>query len=147
MIAGYEWGGSGVATPGAGAASIELEGNGTRRAKVREIGVFSQSATATRLQIGRPGNTPTGGSVTVGGSQDPSDAAATAGVTTTWTIAPTAPSPGLRQFDFNNVPGSGVVFTWPSDGELVIGTTRASSVVVWAVSASPTLDHYFVWSE
>jgi hypothetical protein len=111
------------------------------------VGVFSQAATAFRGQLGRPGNTPTGGSVTVGAAQDPSEVAATAGVTTTWTVAPTAPSPGMRQFDFNNVPGSGVIFTWPADGEVVVGTTRASSLILWGVTAGPLMDLYLVWSE
>jgi hypothetical protein len=56
----------------------------------------------------------------------------------------------LRQFDFNNVIGSGVIFTWPSDGELVLGTTGVlSSLVLWNAGGTtgPIMSTYAVWSE
>lgn len=149
MIVGYEAAVSTVAAASAAAAS-EFECNGTRRSYIREMGVFSQAATAfSKGQIGRPANTPTGGTLTAGQPQDPGNAAGTAGFTTTWTTAPTAPSVPMRQFDFNNVIGSGVIWTWPSDGELVAGPTRANSIVLWnaGAGAGPACDHYAVWGE
>lgn len=115
--------------------------------------MFSQAATAaSKTQLGRPGNTPAGGTVQVGSPQDPSDAVATAGfVTSGWSTAPTAPSATntLRQWDFNNVIGSSVIFTWPSDGELVAGAARVNGLVIWNAGAAggPASDLYFVWSE
>ena len=149
MIVGYEAAVTTVAAASAAAFS-EFEPNGTRRAYVREVGIFSQAATAlSKGQLGRPGNTPTAGSLTAGQAQDPGNTGGTAGFTTTWTTAPTAPSVPMRQFDFNNVVGSGVIFTWPSDGELVAGPTRANSVVFWNAGAStgPACDQYAVWGE
>lgn len=147
MIVGYELAVVNTANAGSGAAQYEFEGNGTRRPKVREHALFITGATASRFSIGRPGNTPTGGAVTVGGAQDPSDAAATAGVTTTWTTAPTVPAPKMRVVEFNNVVGSGVIWTWPSDGEIVIGTTRASSLIDWSESAGAATDGNWTWGE
>lgn len=149
MIVGYE-----VAVNGVAALTVapawEFAPNGTRRAYVRELGFFNQAATAAGKQIiGRPGNTPTAGSITVGGAQDPSNAAATAGITTTWTTAPTVPAIAMRQFDFPNTVGSAVIFTWPPDGELIAGPTRANSIIQWNASGSTigVMSVYAVWSE
>lgn len=150
MIVGYENAGTSSAAASA-AAYAEFRPNGTRRAKVREIGMFSQAATAAaKTQLGRPGNTPAGGTVQVGVAQDPSEAAATAGwVLSGWTTAPTAPSTAMRQWDFNNVIGSGVIYTWPSDGELVAGSSVANGLVIWnaGASAGPASDVYAVYGE
>lgn len=147
MIVGYELALLNVANAGAAAPQFELQSNGTRRAKCREVELFITGATASRYTLGRPGNTPTGGAVTVGGAQDPADAAATAGVTSTWTTAPTVPSPHMRAVDFNNVVGSGVIWTWPSDGEIVVATARTGSFIVWSASAGAAVDGIWVWGE
>lgn len=149
MIVGFEAAVSTVAAATA-AAYAEFEPNGTRRCYIREWGVFSQAATAAaKTQIGRPGNTPTGGAVTVGIAQDPGNAAGTGGFTTTWTTAPTAPATPFRQFDFNNVIGSGVIYTWPSDGEMISGPSRVNSVILWNAGGTtgPICDLYAVWGE
>jgi hypothetical protein len=70
-------------------------------------------------------------------------------------VAPTTPAAAsvLRQWDFNNVPGSGVIWTWPADGELLVGlvagaaNSRAGSLIAWSLTAGPTSDFYAVWSE
>lgn len=149
MIVGYEGACTTVAAATAAAYS-EFECNGTRRAYIREIGVFSTAATAaSKTQLGRPANTPTAGTLIAGQAQDPGNTTGSAGFTVTWTTVPTAPTVPMRQFDFNNVVGSGVIFTWPSDGELVAGPTRANSIVLWNASGStgPICDQYAVWAE
>jgi hypothetical protein len=150
VIVGYELGISSIAAAAA-AAGAEFQSNAVRRAKLRETGMFSQAATAARIVLGRPGNTPTGGAVTIGGAQDPAEAAATAGVTTTWTVAPTVPAPVMRQIDFGATAGSGVIWTWPADGELALGLTRAGSLVYFNPSGSPgtwpILSLYLTWGE
>lgn len=124
--------------------------NASRRGKVRELGMFSQQATSALVtMLGRPGNTPAGttGAVTVQ-AQDFADAAGTTGLVIQWTTTPTVPATAMRQWEFNNVIGSGVIFTWPSDGELVVGTaTRAQDLVIWNGHGSqggPTSDVYVV---
>lgn len=147
MISGYEVANNSVATPGAGAAAVELRAP-TRRLKVRETGLFSQAATAVRFAIGRPaaqGVTPT--TQSTGQPQDPAEAAGTGITAISWGTAPTAPATFLRQADFNNVVGSGVIWTWPSDGELIVPITGVISIVYWFITAGPTSDYYFVWSE
>jgi hypothetical protein len=149
VIIGFEAAISTVAA-NSGAPFSEFEPNGTRRAYVREIAIFSQAATAlSKGQIGRPANTPTGGTLVVGQAQDPSNAAGTAGFTTTWATTPTAPTVPMRQFDFANVTGSGLIYTWPTDGELISGPTRASSVILWngGSSTGPICSQYSVWAE
>jgi hypothetical protein len=150
VIVGYELGTSSAAAA-AGAAYIEFRGNATRRVKIREIGAFSQTATAvSKGQLGRPaaaGITPTAPITWL--PQDPADAAGTAQTAIAWGTAPTAPANGLRQFDFNNVPGSGVIFTWPADGELIVPAAGVQTLVLWnaGAAAGPALDAYFVGSE
>lgn len=111
--------------------------------------MFSQAATAAALTtLGRPANTPVG---TTGAqlvqAQDGADAAGTTNLLIQWTTTPTTPSPAMRMWDFNNVIGSGVIFTWPSDGELVVASSaRTGDVVVnnGGGSAGPTCDVYTV---
>jgi hypothetical protein len=150
MTIAYEAATNTVAAANA-AAYIEFVGNGTRRAKIREWGTFSQAATAVpKCQIGRPaasGITP--GTLTLGKAQDPADAVATAQWSASWGTPPTAPTVALRQFDFNNVIGSGVIFTWPSDGELVCPATGIITLVQWngGGTTGPICSVYAVWSE
>lgn len=147
MISGYEVGGSTVASPGAGSAAVELRAP-TRRLKVRELGLFSQAATAVRFAVGRPaavGVTP--GTTLTGQPQDPAEAAGTGITAISWGTAPTAPATFMRQAEFNNVVGSGLIWTWPSDGEFIVPTSGTISVVVWFITAGPTCDHYWAWGE
>jgi hypothetical protein len=148
-IVGYEGAVNGVAALTV-APAWEFMANGTRRAYIRELGFFNQAATAAAKQIiGRPGNTPTVGAVILGSAQDPANAAATAGFTVTWTTAPTVPALAMRQFDFPATIGSAVIFTWPPDGELIVGPTRLNSVIQWNASGSTIgiMSVYGVWSE
>jgi hypothetical protein len=155
MIVGYE----AAALTNAAASSdttgcyIEFRGNGVRRAKVREWGIFSKDATsALRQGLGRPaaaGITPATNSL--GQAQDPADAAATAQFSSSWGTQPTAPAVYLRQWNFNNVIGSGVIFTWPSDGELIVPASGVATLVLYNPAASgqsgPACHTYSVWSE
>jgi hypothetical protein len=136
-----------------GAAYIELIAV-TRRLKVREIGVFSQAATAAaKAQIGRPaaqGITPT--TPILGVPQDPADITGVGETAIAWGTPPTAPTSAtgiMRQFDFAATAGSGIIFTWPADGELVIPITGVKSIVLWNAGAGtgPLMDFYAVWSE
>ena len=149
MIAGYEVANNTVASPGAGVAALELRAP-TRRFKIREFSVASQAATAFRFGLGRPaaiGVTPVTQSTVQ--AQDPAEVAGTTISVISWTTGPTVPGTQLRQFDFNNVPGSAVIWTWPSDGELIdpIVAGAATTLVLWAITAGPTCDYYAVGGE
>jgi hypothetical protein len=129
---------------------VELKSNATRRAKVREVGMFSTSATAaSKTQLMRPGTVGTQTTTVTGFPQDPADATGVTLLSATWSTAPLVGTTILRQWDFNNVIGSGVIFTWPSDGELVIPIVAPVSIVIWngGGAGGPASDVYFVWSE
>lgn len=149
MIIGYE---AAILSAAAATAAtyVELKGNATRRAKVRELGMFSTSATAAnKTQLMRPGTVGTQTSTVAGFPQDPADAAGVTLLSATWSVAPLVGTTILRQWDFNNVIGSGVIFTWPSDGEVTIPAAAPVSIVIWNAGAAggPASDVYFVWSE
>lgn len=147
MIAGYEVGNVTATNPSAGTAAVELRAP-TRRLKVREAGLFSQVATAVDFGLGRPaaqGVTPTTQSTVQ--AQDPAEVAGTGITAIAWTTGPTAPGTFLRKGQFNNVIGSGLIWTWPSDGELIVPITGVISIVFWFVTAGPTSDYYFALGE
>ncbi len=151
MITGYEAGALCVA-PATAVAYIELTGNAVRRAYVREMSMFLNTAIpAPATGLGRPAaKAVTPANQFLGQAQDPANAAGTTQWSTTWATPPTVPSPFLRRFDLAGTVGSGVIFTWPADGELIIpSTTGVSALVFWNASAGtgPAADMYAVWGE
>lgn len=151
MIVGYEAAALAVA-PATGVAYIELTGNAVRRAYVREIAMFVETAFAAALTgFGRPAaKAVTPANQFLGQAQDPANAAGVTQWTTTWGTPPTIPSPFHRRFDLAGTVGSGVIFTWPADGELIIpSTTGVSALVFWNGSGAtgPAADVYTVLGE
>lgn len=136
------------------AAYVEFMANGTRRAKLRELGFFAQAATAiSKAQLARPGNTPTVGAVTVATALENADVASTAGFTTTWTVAPTAPAATdvKRQFDSAAAIGAGPIWVWDADRPLVVGPNRTAvqGLILWNAGGTtgPILSLYASWFE
>lgn len=151
MIVGYEAGAICVA-PATAVAYIELTGNATRRAYVRELSMFvNTTVAATKTQLGRPAaKAVTPATQFLGQAQDPANTAGVTQWSTTWGTPPTVPAVALRNFDLAGTVGSGVIFTWPADGELIIpSTTGISAIVFWNASGStgPIADFYGVWGE
>jgi hypothetical protein len=151
VIVGFEAGALAVA-PATAVAYIELTGNAVRRAYVRELSMFLNTAIAAPATgLGRPaakGVTPAGQQLFQ--AQDPANAAGVTNWSTTFGTAPTVPATFLRRFDLAGTVGSGVIFTWPADGELVIpSTTGVSALVFWNASAGtgPAADFYGVLGE
>ena len=151
MIVGYEF-----AINSAAALTVatyaEFYTGATRRVKFREVGAFAQTAVAAgKTLLARPaaiGVTPT--AVGPWTPQDPADAPGTLNSAIAWGTAPTQPTQASgihRQFDLAGTVGSGVIFTWPADGELVLPVSK--SIVVWNNSGStgPILSRYVVGSE
>lgn len=143
----YEGARSSAVSPATASPYVDIY-NATSRGKLREFGQFAQAATSALLtQLGRPGNTPVGttGAVAVQ-PQDSADRAGNTSLVIQWTTTPTAPGTPFRQWSMGAAIGSGVVFTWPSDGELVLGTARTTDVVGWNAGGSggPTCDIYVV---
>jgi hypothetical protein len=151
MIVGYE-GAALCVAPSTAVAYIELTGNATRRAYVRELSMFLNTAVAAPATgLGRPAaKSITPANQFLFQAQDTGNVAAVTQWTTTWGTPPTVPSPFLRRFDLAGTVGSGVIFTWPADGELIIpGATGVSALVFWNASAGtgPAADFYGVLSE
>lgn len=151
MIVGYE-GAALCVAPATAVAYIELTGNATRRAYVREMSMFLNTAVvANSTGLGRPAaKAVTPANQFLVQAQDPANAAGVTQWSTTWATPPTVPSPFLRRFDLAGTVGSGVILTWPADGELIIpSTTGISALVFWNASAGtgPAANFYTVLGE
>lgn len=143
-----------VAVTGGGVLA-ELTATTTNRVKVREIGVFMNSAAggAVTVAVGRPGNTPTTGTAALGVAEDLVDTQTPLAslITAGWGVAPTAPTSIYRQIVLPATVGAGVIWTWPPGEELALGLTRNLGVVIWAlaqtIAASQTCSVYARWTE
>jgi hypothetical protein len=125
---------------------------GTRPISILEIGTFNNAATASTFALGRPGNTPAGGTATTATkpSHLPTGGVVSSGgvILSGWSTAPTAPAAGntLRQIGLPNLVAAGVVWTW-NVGELMVGTGRADSVVLWNLAAGSAQRFYVKFAE
>lgn len=122
-----------AATTGGIGAEIES----SARTTLRSIEVTWATGVAGVIGLGRPGNTPAGGTIVNPLPTDPADATTTGPgiIVTGWTTAPTAPATFLKRDSIAASLGSGVVWNFERDKWLV-GTTRANSLVVWVISLS-----------
>lgn len=112
----------------------------TGRATVRSVEVTWATGVVPVVGLGRPGNTPAGGTAAVPPPADPADLASTTLNTYTagWTTAPTVPATFLKRTSIAAALGSGVVWNFEPD-KLIIGATatpRAASLVLWIISLS-----------
>lgn len=110
-----------------------------------EIGVFSATAVACEVGIGRPAAiavtpaTPIG-PVASGQSFDNVMGAGAALVDTTWGTAPTVPAIPWRRYPIPATIGAGIVWQFP--GGIVV--PAAGALVIWQYSAlAVTLDWHF----
>lgn len=107
--------------------------------RVLEVGVFLAAATASTFGIGRPANTPSGGTVTAFLPHDPGLTASTSGILLTGqTVAPTVPAQFLRRIGLPAVIGSGVIWTFPEP----IIVAAGASLVLWNLSAVGVSDFH-----
>lgn len=138
-----------VAVTGGGILAELSAGTGPRT-RVREIGVFMNSAAggAVTVAVGRPGNTPTTGTAALLQSEDLIDtqAATSSLITAGWGTAPTVPTIIYRQITLPATVGAGVIWQWPPGEELALGLTRNLGIVIWdtaqTIAASQTCSIY-----
>jgi hypothetical protein len=118
-----------------GGVGCEIESGA--RTTIRSIEVTWATGVTGVIGIGRPGNTPAGGTIVNPLPTDPADAATTGPgiITTGWTTAPTVPATFLKRASIAASLGSGVVWSFERDKWLV-GATRANSLLVWVISLS-----------
>lgn len=120
-----------------GAAGLEIRA-GTRRVQIYEMGFTLQAATASTFGIGRPGNTPIGGTNNVPPPGDPADAAALfQAILAGWSTAPTIPAVFMRRWGFPSAIGSGIIHTFR---RLII--PASGSLILWNLSAVGVSDVY-----
>lgn len=124
-------------------AQAEFRAASTDACYIYEIGVFLNAATASLIGIGRPANVPSGGALTLGQANVQDDPVATAGITTTWTTAPTAPTVFQRRIGLPAAIGNGIAWTWPTG----LRVKQSTSLVIWNITASSIASIYFVWDE
>lgn len=125
---------------------------GGRPISILEMGFFNTAATAGSFQIGRPGNTPTGGTgqtATLPIQRTPGGvASAGQAIVSGWTLAPTISAAGNvhRKFALPGAIGNGAVYTW-NPLEMVVESTRSSSIVLWTLSVVGLLNCYIKFLE
>lgn len=147
----YEVGGLTTGT-GSGAAALEIVAGTNSPMSLVELGFFLTAATATTLSLGRPGNTPAGGTSQVATLSSTLGSGGTASlggfILSGWSTAPTAPSAGntMRTIQLPANIGNGIIWSWDLD-ELIIGPTRSNGLVLWNLAANSALRFYIKWRE
>lgn len=123
-----------------------------RSISVLEIGIFLNAATASTFQLGRPGNTPTTGTAQTATQNTMQVGAATASaggiILSGWGTAPTVPAAGNihRMAGLPAAIGNGIVWTW-NPGEMMITSTRSTSLIIWTLSVVSVLNTYVKFIE
>lgn len=124
----------------ANTAQWEFVAGSGEPANILEIG-YSRTATAgEQWLIGRPGNTPAGGTpITASNPTDLKDSASTSSggiVLSGWTTAPTAPSGGklFTTQRWQTANQQGMLFSWWK-GLLIVDPSRNNGLVMWASDA------------
>lgn len=131
-----------------GAPYATLHTGANIRARIREIGVFVNAATASNVQIIRPANTPVATTSTLGQAEDSADPASTVNLDTAWSTAPTiGANVPLRKIGIPATIGNGVIWSWNPGEELIIPVS--SWLVFWNFGAGngSVLNLYVRWVE
>lgn len=124
---------SGVAITTAG---IEIRASASRITLVHELEIMMAAATASVVGIGRPANTPAGGTTNAPPSADVDDAAVYGGsiILAGWTTAPTAPASFLYRVNLPGTLGATYRLTRP------VEIARGGSLVLWNITANGVAD-------
>jgi hypothetical protein len=123
----------------------------TEQMKLREIGIFSQAATAVRLGLARAtvvSATPTGNFA--GQAKNPLSPPSGSTIVTGWTTIPTAGGVPFRRVSLPGAVGAGIIWTWPADDPLIVGNGVAIGeicIVNLAAVAPPLFDLYCIWED
>jgi hypothetical protein len=130
---------------------IALRCPATERMALRELGVFLQAATATRLSLVRAtvvSATPTGNFA--GQAKNPLSPASASTLVTGWTTIPTAAGTPFRRISLPAAIGAGFIWTWPADDPLYVGNGVAIGEICInnLVAVAPSLfDFYAIWED
>jgi hypothetical protein len=128
----------------AASASLEMRTTATDRARLMELGLTQNTATAGVYGLGRPaaiGITPTS-PVTVL-AEDSGDPAGTVTTALAWGTGPTVPAAFFRRVTCPATAGAGIIWIFPRG--LVIAVSN--SIVVWIIATAPVCDIWCVVDE
>jgi hypothetical protein len=125
-------------------AQAELRAGAADAIWLRELGIFLNAATASRIGFGKPANTPAGGSPVLGLATNGGAAAAGGVVVSGWSTAPTAPTQYYRIIGLPAAIGNGIIWTFQGDGLLI---PASGAVVIWNITASSIASIFWVWEE
>jgi hypothetical protein len=151
MITGYEVAVSSLAP--ATAAAYANFWSPTRRSKVREIGYYNSSAATTLPQLQLIRTTARGTQSTTvtptaaADAQDIADLGPTAVVDTAWSVQPTVAAIPMRMADVAGTVGSGTIWTWSQDGELIVPIGGGVAIQNASGGTTAIIRIYFVWGE
>lgn len=136
---------------GTGAPSLEIVAVG-RPMAILELEIANAAATAASLIIGRPGNTPAGGTAQVATlpiNRPPGGVASGGGlIIASWSTAPTIPAAGNQHRRVGTAAsiGNGWIGAW-GQREMMIDPTRSGSLIIWNASAIGVLNVRVKWEE
>jgi hypothetical protein len=134
--------------PATGAAYCTIHTGSSYAARITEIGLACNAATASMIGLGIPANTPVATTSLLGQAESAGvDPASTVNVDTAWSTAPTAPTAFLRKFGLPATIGAGLIWTWPPDRPLLL--PKSSWLAIWNFGASTAsvLNGYIKWLE
>jgi hypothetical protein len=124
----------------------------TKPASILELEIANNAATAASLIIGRPGNTPTTGTLvtaTLPINRPPGGQVSTTSVAVTgWGTAPTIPAAGNqhRRVGLPAAIGAGWLGVW-GPREMVLDPVRTGSLIIWTASVIGVLNVRIKWEE
>lgn len=147
----FEAGATSVLVAATATPIVAMRAPATEQMKLRELGIFLQAATATRLGLVRAtvvSVTPTGNFA--GQNKNPGSPASGSTLVTGWTTIPTAAGTPFRRVSLPAAIGAGIIWTWPADDPLIIGlgSAIAELCINNLVAVAPSLfDWYAVWED
>jgi hypothetical protein len=147
----FEAGATSIIVAATATPIVAFRAPATERMALREIGVFLQAATSTRLGIARAtvvSATPTGNFA--GQNKVPGAPASGSTLVTGWTTIPTAGGTPYRRITLPAAIGAGYIWTWPADDPLIVGLGSAIGEIclVNLVAVAPSLfDFYAIWED
>lgn len=139
-------------TATSGSTAVEFVAGSGRPMHILEMGIFLNAGTATTLVLGRPGNTPAGGTVQTGTlptTLGTSLGASVGGIILSGqSTAPTVPAAGnsFRMITLGATIGNGIVWNW-EEGEMMVSPTRSSGLILWNLALNSALRFYVKWTE
>lgn len=132
---------------GTAAAYATFNTVASRRALIREVGLFTTAATSTSIGLGIPANTPAATTTIVPNPHDASDAVSTALLGTAWSTAPTAPTVFDRKVTLGAAVGAGVIWKLALDERIILAKSSWKTFWNYGGATGSAVDMYIEYDE